>query len=237
MNRRESVISLSSTKKQILMEEIKSTIYESTFHGLPRFFISLKKKHWLASIMWIILFLASFSYCAYTIVTCFLQYYKYGVVVEVTDIQTLPAPFPAVTICNINPFNEEYAQAELLRLDSKASCFLPSSGISFEDCVDEDDPQMAFKDLIDQFSRTIANDEYYTYNNLLYIGYQLQADMLVSCEYNGVACTATDFKTFWNYRFGLCHTFNANSSLATSEAGSSYGLKMELVVGKNKFYY
>ena len=97
MDRRKAVISFYSIKKQILMTEIKSTIYESTFHGLPRFFISINKKHWLVSIMWIILFLASFSYCTYTIVTCFLEYLSYTVVVDISKIQKLPAPFPAVT--------------------------------------------------------------------------------------------------------------------------------------------
>ena len=222
----------SSYNKQILLEEIKSTIYESTFHGLPRILISIRKKQWFASIMWIILFFGSTSYCIFTIITCITDYYSYDVAIDISKIQKLPAPFPAVTICNINPFNEANAQSKLLSLDNKASCFLTLNGNSFENCVNQEDPQMAFQNLIDQYTRIIANDNNLTLTDYMYLGYKLESDMLVSCEYNGGTCTPSDFETFWHNKYGLCYTFNANSSLSTSETGSSCGLKLELVVGE-----
>jgi len=64
------------------------------------------------------------------------------------------------------------------------------------------------------------------------IGFTIDS-LLISCYFNGLPCTASDFSWFYDFNYGNCYTFNKNTtSIKTiSKAGPTYGLQLELFTG------
>ena len=75
---------INKTYKEEIVETVKSFLEETTSHGLPRILKYTLTKKWSLAIFWTFLFTASFSYCMYTIVNCFIIYYSYGVTTTVS---------------------------------------------------------------------------------------------------------------------------------------------------------
>ena len=74
---------------------------DSTSHGLPRVLIS---KYSIVKIFWILAFLRGTVGASITFIQSIVSYYQYKTVVNVAFIQEFPTAFPAITICNLNPF-------------------------------------------------------------------------------------------------------------------------------------
>jgi hypothetical protein len=100
--------------------------------------------------------------------------------------QELPATFPAVTICNLNPYNENRSYNYITGLMEE-----------FKNSESKK-PTNSFEAFLDRVKRVIAsNDELNTS-----IGYNLQNEMLISCEYNSRKCSEKNFTKFWSHEFG-----------------------------------
>jgi hypothetical protein len=84
--------------KKLLLAEGSGT----TSHGIPNIIRSQDVK---AKILWAIFFIVSFTYCMYTIINGVLIYYKYETYMTFSVERKNLVDFPAVTICNANPFN------------------------------------------------------------------------------------------------------------------------------------
>ena len=203
---------------KILKELFDEWIDSSTSHGIPKIHMNFTGNKKIFSIMWALFTFTSFAYCTYTIVNSFDAYYSYNVNVAISRNEELPAILPAITICNINPFNERRATSFILNETKIGKCFLISNGIEFESCLGINKSTNAF----DTFTENLKN--------------KMNEDMLISCNYNGIPCDESNFTRFWNNQYGNCYTFNDGSNSASliqsSSTGSQYGLKMELVVSK-----
>jgi hypothetical protein len=82
--------------------------------------------------------------------------------------------------------------------------------------------------------------------NIFTIGFLL-SEMLISCKFQGVTCTESDFYLFHDYNYGNCYRFNGGSSLSnqsfsyhkfssydlkkTTKTGWENGLQLELYTG------
>lgn len=63
--------------------------------------------------------------------------------------------------------------------------------------------------------------------------------MLVSCYFDGMKYSESDFRWFYRYDYGNCYTFNSihdyncksNPAITTSNSGPSTGLVLELFSG------
>ena len=62
------------------------------------------------------------------------------------------------------------------------------------------------------------------------VGFTLDT-MLISCFYNGLKCSKSDFTYNYTYEYGNCYTFNKNGSRTTKISGAGTGLQLELFVG------
>jgi hypothetical protein len=75
-------------------------------------------------------------------------------------------------------------------------------------------PTNDFDSFVDRIKRVIAsNDELNTS-----IGYNLQDEMLISCQYNSRKCSEKNFTKFWSHEFGedillIFQKFKLNSDL------------------------
>ena len=72
----------------------------STAHGYPNIF---RTKYWSVRLMWLVFFLVSTGFCGFMIYRSLNDYLSYNVVTEVRRYPQIPATFPVVTICNLNP--------------------------------------------------------------------------------------------------------------------------------------
>ena len=189
--------------------------------------------------VWILFGLFALAYLIYLITTSLIEYLRYEVTLKIDRYQDLPATFPAITICNVNPFNEQYAYSYLRNSSSKAACFDLTNGDEFTTCYNSTDTSTAFDDFKQKLKRIVGNDITLTDADYNLIGYDLDYDMMISCTFNGQQCYATDFKQYWDNYYGNCYTFNYgndNSSdsryLKTSAFGVTNGLKLQHIVSK-----
>ena len=199
-----------------------------------------KRKEIYMRIFWTIVVLICSSYALVTIIRKINTFYNYEVVLESDKFQEMPVKFPAITMCNENPFNEQktfaYLQEKLnLTYDygdyslSYASCYNCSiSEYAFVDIVfvknyssSPDDHKFA----VNKFKRTLINDLNET--ELKTMGYNLDTDMLISCQFNGKSCSESngDFKKFWNNIYGNCYTFNSDSNFFQQTINMDFILK------------
>jgi hypothetical protein len=69
-------------------------------------------------ILWVVCYLACFGYSLSLVINSVNGYYKFETTVSIRHIRETPTVFPAVTICNLNPFDELYsydAMAEIAK--------------------------------------------------------------------------------------------------------------------------
>lgn len=223
-----------------IKNSLKACCERSTGHGIAN--IS-RSKYTLLRVMWFFVFLISLSYCSYVIVKSLIEYFKFQTNVSIKVMLELPANFPAVTICNINPLNENRAIDLMKLVNQYQNCFNFTSFIELSDeeysnefwkCINATDKNSALDSVVDRMKRFIAN-EIKDEESRNYFGFDLDYDMLISCQYNSKPCSGQNFTKFWSNYYGNCYSFNDGTQgeiHKTSVPGSDYGLKMELVVRK-----
>jgi hypothetical protein len=188
-------------------------------------------------ILWGFFLLVGIGASGYFLITTLVNYYQFQPVVQISVIQEYPTSFPAVTICNLNPFNLGNANTETY-IDSllSASNYSYINTLNSTDSISQyagtNNTDELLTDLTDTLKRLIATDKNLTTADRLSLGFDLGYDMLLSCAYNRENCDETNFTTFYDYNYGNCFTFNVGSQvLKTSKVGSGYGLVLELAVG------
>lgn len=102
-------------EKSILKFKIKQKFIEwsqsSTSHGYPNIF---RTKNIVVKIMWLIFFLAGIGVGIYMVVRGVNQYFEYEVTTQIRRLRADSLVFPAVSICNINPFVTEAGRLYVL---------------------------------------------------------------------------------------------------------------------------
>jgi len=158
------------------------------------------------------------------------QYLTYSVTTQYTTVFQTPQNFPAITICNLYPFN--FSTPALLAFYNN---ILIANGLSSTITPTNTNPGIEQIRIIRDFlkAQIIANSSgIYTKTYIESIGYTY-SDLVISCYYNELQCFSGDFTWFFDYNYGNCYTFNANSSSVKkiSNAGPMYGLQLELFTG------
>lgn len=122
-----------------LMRKFRDEIIEflsgASIQGVPRIVKNARNKKCSLSVLWTLLFLCSCSYCAYTIADSIRNYFERPVKVNIQRIQRFPNLFPAISICNVNKFNDMLLIDKLLNLSELGKCFNKTRGKDFEDCT------------------------------------------------------------------------------------------------------
>ena len=140
--------------------------------------------------------------------TTFVSYFKYEVTESSVTINEGEADFPAVTFCNLAPFNFVPPSINEL-LTSYLQDFNVSPDINIaEDASAIDEVEKVLSILRAQvFSNKVKNNQNDSFIELL--GFRKDL-MLVSCFYGGKKCRDEDFTWFHDYNYGNCYTFNKN---------------------------
>ena len=215
--------SLKKKLKKLSLEWIST----STSHGLPNIF---RTKRLYLKFFWFICFLAATTICAFIIIASINSYLKWSVTVNTNVVTEIPLYFPAVTICNLNPF---YKPRALKFFKDTILAYNLNFSLVLNELQKGQTAIGLTETLLDIFKSEAATNPDFNSTYRQQLGFNLD-DMLISCSYGANICTANDFILLQNYDYGNCYTFNsgANSKVKTiSSAGAMYGLQIELFSG------
>lgn len=247
----------SNSKKAEIKKLLKSWSDKTSMHGISNI---AESKSWLRRTIWILAFLVCTTYCLYckfyllsifmdktkyffkylsfiipiAMIDSFLLFMQELTTTNVQNIRQNEHEFPAVTICNLNPFNTANNETKTFIED-----ILRENGYSLS--VDNDSTaHETMSDIIALFKAGIAyqyskkNISFETIKNMSFSLDQL----LVSCSFKGSTCDAKNFTHFFSYEYGNCYIFNARASDENEQkdalrihTGQMYSLKLELFSG------
>ena len=215
-------LSLKRKIKSIFVDWLQS----STSHGIPNI---VRLDNNFLKIIWIICYLASVSYCIYNIFQIIQSYLNLDVIINQHVIYDSPIEFPAVTVCNLNPFDRRNAKEYI-------NMVLSNNNISYVSDVKKIDINP--KIVNNLIKSSIQNDFNLTMQQKRKLGFELDY-MLLTCFFNDKPCNVSDF--IWRYDFDYtnCFTFNSGYDVngnrvpikTVSEAGFDMSLKLELFLG------
>ena len=161
-------------------------------HGVPGIARSRSK---LNGLFWTVSFLAFTGVMIYFVTQSIRNYFQYPTQTSVSIVLDESAAFPAVTICNYSPLRFDlilgpfldYAQAQNMSNITNTTKFTSAEVDSIVDF------------LINRLNANLSVRDY---------SFPLTS-MLLKCDYNGIPCNSSDFRSFLSSAYGLCYTFNA----------------------------
>lgn len=217
--------------KKKIKHSLNETLKESEIHGLSH---CAKAKSQRLKLFWSICFVLSIFWCVYNIVTSFISFFDYKVIITDSLNYKSNSKLPAIDICNLNPYDggvnknitEYLVQKNNLKEDNFKNPKDYINNVTFL--------------LKSNYENMSVNKEM----DLYYAGFYLK-QMLVSCTFQNIPCSEKDFFYFHDYNYGSCYKFNggitnfANSSIKSKsipinyvqKPGWQYGLQLELYVG------
>jgi hypothetical protein len=204
------------------MHLIKDWAEKTPIHGVPRI---VEPKHRVIRVIWLVLCLGAFGLIAASIVENFIEYLAFDVLNSITIVDVAQLTFPAVTICNLNPFVTQeaikfVATNTSINLTSLRTNYLTvAEGLSYAKRA-----ELMSSNINDSFRRSMGLD---------------LKSMVITCYFNGGTCDLdTDFSWFYSSEFGNCFTFGSeNRSKMASRAGKDNGLVVNLFVGLPQSIY
>ena len=141
-------------------------------------------------------------------------YFQYPTQTAVSVVIDQQAAFPAVTICNYSPLRSDHVLEPFLNYTNALNITNTTDPAE----LTPQELEMLAGFLIEKSNGGESVREYFFSLGI----------MLLGCEYNGIPCNASDFRSFLSSMYGLCYTFNAkvrdvNASrvrLVTDNAGT-----------------
>ena len=205
-----------SRRRSIVREFALST----STHGLPGIARSQSKHN---ALFWTVTFLIFTAVMLYFVIQSIKAYFQYPTKTTISMTVERSQSFPAVTLCNYSPGRYDLLLEPWLNYTRalNITTINDPQDLTF-------DQVMLFRHfLVEQVNTRQSVDQYFFSLNIT----------LISCSYNGAACTAADFRSFTSPSYGLCYTFNSkgkdsNSSRIRSanDNGGSGKLRLGLYV-------
>lgn len=175
------------------------------------------------------MFFGSFGYCVYTIVSVLIAFLQFEVLINQQVTTDTPIDFPAVTVCNLNPFDRRTSQNYIDQV-------LAKNNLTYvNDTTKIDINPKLINTLI---KSSIIGDKKLNLTQVENLGFQL-GYMLLTCYFNDVPCNENDFIWRFDFDYVNCYTFNSGYDKhgnkipikQINEAGSDQSLKLELFLG------
>ncbi|KAH7719455.1 Protein DEL-4, partial [Aphelenchoides avenae] len=210
-------------------------------HGIPqigRTASSSGRARWCCVGFWTVVTIVGLGLMIWQTTLIFVRYYRHEVSVQ-TALRFEQRPFPAVTLCSLNPYKKckmpDYPNATRL-LDTylyvmrKVACMGNTSCFDSNKTLDEYQEMYGFVDIKDSATlqtkaKRLLNLEISQYD---YTGALVELDDVVqSCSFNTEKCDMDiDWSSYVDPIMGQCFTFNTDSHRMSSKAGPYYGLRL-----------
>ena len=185
--------------------------------GLPNIF---RSNNIYMCVMWLVIFVVSWCIFLGLATNTFLAYFSYRITSSTRILSEHQALFPTVTICNVNQLTSD----EAMQLMTDAN-------------VTWNEDREAWRAILALESHSLdASGRYLSEDEKRALSYSME-DMLFSCEYQGVACEASDFTWIYHprhlncYQFNRAHGHDAHSLRRATNTGIGNELNIELYAG------
>ena len=213
-----------------LVIEIKDALVEFILTRTSAYSLSniFKTKFRAMRILWLLVFI-SFTFCS---LLCIKQsiddYLSYRVLTNFQVIDVVQSDFPAVAICNVNPFVTDYS-IDYLKKIPKINDLVKNNRQNWKNMTD-------MKNIILSFTHRKRLNSSIRKR----FGFKLN-EIIFRCTFNKIDCNLyNDFNWFYDDtgNYGNCFTFNGGKnnsrSKTTSRTGKNFGLQLDLFVGYKK---
>lgn len=187
------------------------------------------EKSSLLKFVWLVCFLLFSAATAFCVARNLHDYYSFEVVSKIEIVNEKPIEFPAITICNANPFTTLSAQ-DLL---NNITVFNYAKNVNTF-TSDEIFNNVSF---VYEMGRMYASRNEFQTIDKKRLGNELS---IPQKYFNNQLLTSSDFTWYFNYFYGNCQQFNANRriiSLKTMTEGPTYGLSLVIAVPLNENKY
>lgn len=197
------------------IELTKHWAENTTFHAIPN---SVRSKNNFLKLIWILAFLGALSFTAFTIIFQFMEFYSYDTLTTIKLVDSNMINFPAITICNINPFSTLDA-IKFVSNNSDLASYLEKDYFGAAIALKyAKRAELLGNNINDTFRRSMGLDI---------------DSFVISCYYNGKRCDIqSDFEWSYDSEFANCFTFaSGKSSKTVSKIGQDNGLNVNFFVG------
>ncbi|CAF1229736.1 unnamed protein product [Adineta ricciae] len=164
---------------------------------------------------WILIFMTAFGLMLVFVVSSIIEYFNYPTQTSTLIRLDRKMPFPAVTVCNTNPYRRDKLNESLVKYYYQQFPSNSSINLSVFDTL-------AIALIVDLFNSNKTEE-------LSLIGFQL-SDILLGCQFNGIDCS-NSFTRSLTSGLGNCFTFNWKTSsplFTLADFGNSFLLKEAL---------
>ena len=210
----------------------------TSFDGLR--FMRVTRSTKLRVPLWLTLFFTSVGLMIWALYTTSILYFDRNTFFSRTKHFPTSLNFPAVTICNHNPYYD-------IVVGSNKFYSLPNEtqvAIWYEfyrkDRIFEVNTSRLLEIINKSFTFDIFTEQFNPSVNIETVlrehGHKLQEDNLLSCYFDGRECAVGDFVEVVT-AFGLCYTFNLDSNWSVSSAGTSHGLSLVINIEQYRYMY
>lgn len=232
-------------------EGFQSFTQDTTLHGARFLFVSNVSRR----VVWNIAMVSCFSFCAYQVSQSVRAFYRYPfhttVKREAASQDSREPPFPAVTLCNLNPANTR----RIRQLYSRVFHVTPTEEQLKQNIEDLShlfarSPKVLTKEFKERnpefFYRPNSPDEVEEAMKLYaLLSHQIEEMLLPrgstfeSCSLNGEACGPKNFSKKPGISYGQCYSFNSGKNghplLNVTLAGKDSGLKLRLNIERESY--
>ncbi|XP_078375692.1 bile acid-sensitive ion channel-like [Oculina patagonica] len=207
-----------SDRERSSLDQVREFCADTTAHGLAR---AAAAKSWPARLFWIAIFIFAATFSVWQISRSVEAYFEYRTKTEVFLVSKERLRFPAVTVCNINPF-------KLSKIENTPvwkSVATSRKHDSF-DSIKEALMTNVLVNITDSF-----NNDAWKMGNL---GDELIALRRFPGNNSHLYCSHKNFSHYFDMIYGNCFTFNGSSSRVT-EPGHRQGFQMNLFINANEY--
>lgn len=213
-----SNLNFKATKNRKLKKKFIEQSLSLSLHGYPRIFRTSDK---FLQIIWAVAFIVSLSACYFMIYKSVSEYLEHNVITRSREYAEFSMQFPAVTICNVNPYiynPKDYLERFYY---NKSENF--SINIERKNSL-EIHMQRKFS-LLDKVSKKSFSPE--------------AKNIIMFCRFNEKICDLSEFVEYHSFYYGRCFRFNSGLNMnrekspikSTLKGGRFNGLYLELFSG------
>lgn len=181
------------TGKNEMSMYFKEWALRTTINGLPH----LVRSHRVyQKLIWSFIILTSFSLCAFMISKSIMQYFEYSVTSRFRVESENEMVFPAISICNVNPWLtiQAYEYIKTYYEDKYSMCFEYyqnlSDGIRSGQVIDDTD-WLLYR------TYDLSEDDSYRKS----FGYDIR-EIITYCSYESLACDLDHFEWYYSPYYG-----------------------------------
>ena len=141
----------------------------------------------------------------YLIAKSIIDYLKYDVITQITQLNEIPATLPAITFCDNNPFSSAKAQNFMEDSTQLNTIFNSSKSL--------------------QLTNHLASSKTFGDDNRKDLG-NFHLNDQVSCSLRDLDNCTSYLKWYWSFEYGNCYQFNTRErEMKVTRSGKEYGLQ------------